>query len=101
MKRGVRLMRARMGLSTTLPPLWKVRTMGRTSCDVLREKVHVAATTAATGGYYQYEYRRYGQLDQAAAVTSSSTSACERVLRSAAVRGGYDDDTILCLTRDD
>ena len=55
-------MRARMEVFTTLPPLWKFRTMDRTSCDVLREKVPTTATIAALGGYYQYEYRRYGQL---------------------------------------
>ena len=75
--------------------------MDRTSCGALREKVPTAATTYAAGGYYQYEYRRYGQLHQAAMATSSSISACERVLRSAAVRGGYDNDPILRLTRDD
>jgi hypothetical protein len=75
--------------------------MDRTSCDVLWEKVPTVATTAAAGGYYQYEYRRYGQLYQVAAATSSSNSACERMLRSAVLRGGYDDDSILRLTRDD
>ena len=102
-KRGVHLMRARMGLFITFPPLWKFITMDRTSCDVLREKVHVVATTATARGYYQNKYRRYGLLYQALAATSSSTSACERVLRITALRGGYsyDDDSILRLTRGD
>ena len=78
-------MRARMGLFTTIPPLWKFRTMDRTSYDVLREKVHIVATIAAVGGYYRYECCRYEQ----------------RVLKSAALRGGYDNDAILRLTRDD
>ena len=76
--------------------------MDRTSCDVLWEKVPIVATIDTTvGGYYQYECCRYEQLYQAAAVTSSLTSACERGLRSAVLRGGYDNDSILRLTRDD
>ena len=77
--------------------------MDRTSCDVLREKVPTTATTTTTTawGYYPYEYRRYRQMYQVAAATSSSTSAYERMLRSAALRGGYDDDSILRLIRDD
>jgi hypothetical protein len=78
--------------------------MDRTSYDVLREKVPTTATNVAGGGYYQYEYRRYEQLDQSRAATSSSTSAYEhvlRTLRSAFLWGGYDDDSILRLIRDD
>ena len=44
-----------LGTSTIRVQTWRIqfRTMERTSCDVLREKVPVAATTAAAGGYYQ------------------------------------------------
>lgn len=62
-----------ISLVVTLPshPCGYFRTMERTSYDVLREKVHAAATTAAGGGYYRYAYRRYEQLDRAAAATLS------------------------------
>jgi hypothetical protein len=53
-----RLMRARMGVFTTLPPLWKFKTMNRTSHGILREKVPVVATTAAVGGYYYVLVRK-------------------------------------------
>ena len=102
-KRGVRLMRAKWVYSLPSHPckileLWIV--LPATYCG-RRYLQPTTATNVAAWGYYQYEYRRYGQLNQAAAATTSSTSACESVLRSAVLRGGCDNDSILRLTRED
>jgi len=69
-KRGVRLACTTMGLPypptlVDITELWNV--LPATYCGRRYRRYRNEGR-----GYYQYEYRRYGQLDQAAAVTSPS-----------------------------
>ena len=76
--------------------------MGRTYCgDVLLQNVPTPVTTDAGGGYYHTSTADTDSWTKLRRLHHRQPEHVSRCLGSAALRGGYDDDSILRLIRDD